>query len=164
MPQMGPMVGYAVTVVIEPSNAAQPPTPTPGPNTANTWPACPGRNRRRAGPRQTARHRRVLGRGEQQCPSGVGCVGTITDGAIRDLDEMTNAGFKALAQRFCVGPRLHPVRWNCEVEVFGRTIGRASLSTPTSTVSWRPTRRRSRVAGSRPFHGRQRMRNRDRPL
>ena len=24
----------------------------------------------------------------------LGCVGTITDGSIRDLDEMTNAGFK----------------------------------------------------------------------
>ncbi len=33
----------------------------------------------------------------------LGCVGTITDGAIRDLDEMTNAGFKAIARRLCVG-------------------------------------------------------------
>ena len=53
----------------------------------------------------------------------LGCVGTITDGAIRDVDEMTNAGFKALARRLCVGhAHVHPVRWNCEVEVFGRTI------------------------------------------
>ena len=53
----------------------------------------------------------------------LGCVGTITDGCIRDLDEMTNAGFKALAARLCVG-HAHwcPVRWNCEVEVFGRRI------------------------------------------
>jgi 4-hydroxy-4-methyl-2-oxoglutarate aldolase len=29
----------------------------------------------------------------------LGCVGTITDGGIRDLDEMTNAGVKALARR-----------------------------------------------------------------
>jgi regulator of RNase E activity RraA len=50
-------------------------------------------------------------------------VGTIVDGAIRDLDEMTNAGFKALARRLCVGhAAVHPVRWNCEVEVFGRVI------------------------------------------
>ena len=53
----------------------------------------------------------------------LGCVGTITDGGIRDLDEMTNAGFKALARRLCVGhAAVHPVRWNCEVEVFGRKI------------------------------------------
>src|SRR5262249_21463959 len=53
----------------------------------------------------------------------LGAVGTITDGAIRDLDEMHNAGFKALARRLCVGHAFsHPVRWNCEVEVFGRKI------------------------------------------
>jgi regulator of RNase E activity RraA len=53
----------------------------------------------------------------------LGCVGTITDGAIRDLDEMNNAGFKALARRLCVGHAFcHPVRWNCEVEVFGRKV------------------------------------------
>ena len=53
----------------------------------------------------------------------LGCVGTITDGAIRDLDEMTSAGFKALARRLCVGhAHVHPVRWGCEVEVFGRTV------------------------------------------
>jgi 4-hydroxy-4-methyl-2-oxoglutarate aldolase len=53
----------------------------------------------------------------------LGCVGTITDGAIRDLDEMCNAGFKALAKRLCVGhAHSTPVRWNCAVEVFGRRI------------------------------------------
>ena len=36
---------------------------------------------------------------------------------------MTNAGFKALARRLCVGhAHVHPVRWNCEVEVFGRKV------------------------------------------
>ena len=50
-------------------------------------------------------------------------MGTITDGAIRDVDEMCNAGFKALARRLCVGhAHAWPVRWNCEVEVFGRTV------------------------------------------
>ena len=53
----------------------------------------------------------------------LGAVGTITDGAIRDLDEMHNAGFKALARRLCVGHAAsHPVRWDCEVEVFGRKV------------------------------------------
>jgi len=53
----------------------------------------------------------------------LGCVGTITDGAIRDVDEMTNAGFKALARRLCVGhAHVVPVEWNREVEVFGRKI------------------------------------------
>jgi regulator of RNase E activity RraA len=36
---------------------------------------------------------------------------------------MTNAGFKALARRLCVGhAHVCPVQWNCEVEVFGRRI------------------------------------------
>ncbi len=34
----------------------------------------------------------------------LGCIGTITDGAVRDLSEMKNAGFKALARRLCVAP------------------------------------------------------------
>lgn len=49
---------------------------------------------------------------------------TLAEGTpIRDLDEMTNAGFKALARRLCVGHAyVVPVRWNCEVEVFGQRI------------------------------------------
>jgi regulator of RNase E activity RraA len=53
----------------------------------------------------------------------LGCVGTITDGSIRDVDEMCNAGFKALARRLSVSHAFStPVEWNCEVEVFGRKI------------------------------------------
>ena len=53
----------------------------------------------------------------------LGCVGTITDGSIRDVDEMTNAGFHALARCLSVGhAHVTPVRWNCEVEVFGCRI------------------------------------------
>jgi 4-hydroxy-4-methyl-2-oxoglutarate aldolase len=50
----------------------------------------------------------------------LGCVGTITDGAIRDVDDMKAVGFKALARRMCVGhAHSTPVRWGCPVEVFG---------------------------------------------
>jgi len=53
----------------------------------------------------------------------VGCVGTIIDGGVRDVDEMGQAGFKALARGLCAG-RAHsrPIRWGGEVEVFGRRI------------------------------------------
>ncbi len=58
----------------------------------------------------------------------LGCVGTITDGAVRDIDEMTDAGFKALARRLCVGHAfVHPVRWGCEVEVFGTKVSPGDL-------------------------------------
>jgi regulator of RNase E activity RraA len=55
-------------------------------------------------------------------------VGTIVDGAIRDLDEMTYAGFKALARRLCVG-HAHsiPVQWDCTVEVFGTHVDPGQL-------------------------------------
>ncbi len=53
----------------------------------------------------------------------LGCVATITDGAVRDVDEMYNAGFKAIARRMCVGHAYaFPVKWGCEVEVFERAV------------------------------------------
>jgi regulator of RNase E activity RraA len=124
MPQMGPMVGYAVTLVVEPSNPKHKENAAargeylkyvasiPGPKIAvvqdldkpNTFGSFWGEV-------QSNTHR------------ALGCVGTITDGAIRDLDEMTNAGLKSLARRLCVGhAHVVPVRWNCSVEVFGRKI------------------------------------------
>lgn len=124
MPQMGPMVGYAVTVVIEPSNAA---------HKANRAAAAEYREYIASvpGPKivvvQDLDKPAVLGSfwGEvnSNLHKSLGCAGTITDGAIRDVDEMTNAGFKALARRLCVGhAHVVAVRWNCEVEVFGRKI------------------------------------------
>jgi len=125
MPQMGQMIGYAVTVVIEPSNGEHP-LNNPG-----------GRSEFREyvasipGPKivviQDLDKPKVIGSFWGEVTGNVhralGCVGTITDGAIRDVDEMTNAGFKALAGRLCVGhAHAFPVRWNCEVEVFGRAV------------------------------------------
>jgi 4-hydroxy-4-methyl-2-oxoglutarate aldolase len=125
MPQMGPMVGYAVTVVLEPSNAEHPKV---NPKAASQYreyvASIPG-------PKivmiQDLDKPRVIGSFWGEVNSNIhralGCVGTITDGGIRDVDEMTNAGFKALAQRLCVGhAHCCPIRWGCPVEVFGRTV------------------------------------------
>ena len=122
MPNMGPMVGYAITLQVEPGNRehkrAQPTAASeyrryiaslPGPKIVVVQdldkPACFGS---------------YWGEVTSNTACALGCVGTITDGAIRDLDEMNNAGFKAIARRLCVG-HAHsiPVRWNCEVEAFG---------------------------------------------
>jgi len=130
MPHMGPMVGYAVTVVIEPSNAEHP----------------------QANPRAWSDYRRYVagtpgpkivviqdldkpdvigsfwGEVNSNVHRALGCVGTIVDGAIRDLDGMCNAGFKALARRLCVGhAHAWPVRWDCDVEVFGTPIRPGTL-------------------------------------
>lgn len=122
MPQMGPMVGYAITVKIEPSNPKHKQNPKPG---YFEYVAS------QPGPKivvvQDLDKPLVLGSLWGEVNSNrhraLGCVGTITDGAIRDVDEMTNAGFKALARRLCVGhAHVTPVQWNCEVEVFGTTV------------------------------------------
>lgn len=125
MPQMGPMVGYAVTLVIEPGNKAhRAANPKAGEEYRRYIASLPG-------PKivvvQDLDKPQVLGSAWGEVSANMhralGCVGTITDGAIRDVDEMTNAGFKALARRLCVGhAHVHPVRWGCEVEVFGRKV------------------------------------------
>jgi regulator of RNase E activity RraA len=125
MPQMGPMVGYAVTVVVEPSNAAhRHANPSAGSEYRRYVAGVPG-------PKivvvQDLDKPRVIGSFWGEVNSNIhralGCVGTITDGAIRDMDEMTAAGFKAIARRLCVGhAHVHPVKWNCDVEVFGRRV------------------------------------------
>jgi regulator of RNase E activity RraA len=53
----------------------------------------------------------------------LGCEGVIVDGAVRDIDEMTEVGFKAIARRLCVGhAHTTPVRWGEPVTVFGRRV------------------------------------------
>jgi regulator of RNase E activity RraA len=125
MPQMGPMVGYAVTLVIEPSNKAHKTT------LPNAWAEYRKYVGSVPGPKivvvQDLDKPRVIGSfwGEvnSNAHRALGCVGTITDGAVRDLDEMNNAGFKGIARRLCVGHgHGMPVRWGIEVEVFGRKV------------------------------------------
>jgi regulator of RNase E activity RraA len=125
MPQMGPMVGYAVTVVIEPSRAEH---KTNNPDAVRDYleyvanlPAPKIVVIQDLDSPQTFGS--FWGEVNSNTHRALGCVGTIVDGAIRDVDEMTNAGFKALARRLCVGHAYSwPVAWNCEVEVFGRAV------------------------------------------
>jgi regulator of RNase E activity RraA len=125
MPQMGPMEGYAVTLVIEPSN------PQHKVSNPNAYVEYLHYVAHTPGPKivvvQDLDKPQIVGSFWGEVNSNVhkslGCVGTITDGAVRDLDEMTNAGFKALAKRLCVGhAHVSCVKWNCEVEVFGRKV------------------------------------------
>jgi 4-hydroxy-4-methyl-2-oxoglutarate aldolase len=125
MPQMGPMVGYAVTVAFEPSD------PNHKKNNPNAFLEYLKYVENFQGPKivfvQDLDKPQVIGSFWGEVNSNIhralGCVGTITDGAIRDVDEMTNAGFKAIAKRLCVG-HAHgtPVSWNCEIEVFGQKV------------------------------------------
>jgi regulator of RNase E activity RraA len=118
------MVGYAVTVVIQPSERRHR-------RNASAWPDFRRYVAEAPGPKivvvQDLDRPQVIGSlwGEVTANTfrALGCVGTITDGAVRDLDEMTAAGFKAIARRLCVGhAHVAPIRWGCQVEVFGARI------------------------------------------
>lgn len=130
MPQMGPMVGYAVTVVVQPSDrqAAERNSnatkeyrsyvaSVPGPKIVVVQDLDkPGYVGAFWGEVNSTVHR------------ALGCTGTITDGTIRDIDEMTGAGFKAIAARLCVGHAyVTPLEWNCPVSVFGTTVNPGTL-------------------------------------
>ncbi len=124
MPQMGPMVGFAVTLIIEPSNPEHRARPDAWSEYREYVASVPGpkivvvQDRDKPAVRGS-----FWGEVNSNVHRALGCVGTITDGAIRDQDEMTNAGFKALARRLCVGhAHVTPVQWNVAVEVFGQTI------------------------------------------
>ncbi len=125
MPEMGPMIGYAVTVKFEPSKKAHVDA------NPNAWAEYREYVASLPGPKivvvQDLDKPELIGAFWGEVNSNIhkalGCVGTIIDGAIRDVDEMKNAGFKALARGFCVGHAYSiPVEWNCDVEVFGRRI------------------------------------------
>jgi regulator of RNase E activity RraA len=122
MPQMGPMVGYAVTLVIQPSQAEHRAANPQGWSEYRRYVAeQPGPKivvvQDLDSPRITAS---FWGEVNANVHRALGCVGTIVDGAIRDLDEMQNAGFKAIARQLCVSHAYSwPVRWGCDVEAFG---------------------------------------------
>lgn len=130
MPQMGSMVGYAVTLVCQPSNREEAVTKAEDLAAYREYLASiPGPKIAVVQDLDKPHHiGSIWGEVNANIHKALGCVGTITDGCIRDLDEMTNAGFKALAARLCVGHAYSSlVRWNCEVEVFGVPVKPGAL-------------------------------------
>lgn len=124
MPQMGVMVGYAATVVVEPSNPShQQSNPDAQRQYMEYLASLPGPTIVVV---QDLDHPHIgsfWGEINANLHKALGCVGTITDGAVRDVDEMTNAGLKAIARQMCVGHAFStPVRWGVEVEAFGVKI------------------------------------------
>lgn len=129
-PEMGPMVGRVMTVTISGSNPGpkkqQPANfrlyreylaSVPGPKIVVVkdldQPKCYGS---------------LWGEVGANIARSLGCVGTVTDGAVRDLDEMKNAGFKALARRLAVShAHCWPLSWGGEVEVFGTKVKHGQL-------------------------------------
>ena len=125
MPQMGPMVGYAITLVLQPGN------PDHVKRSPDAWAQYRHYVAGIPGPKivvvQDLDKPLTYGTGWGEVISNLhrafGCVGAIVDGGIRDLDEMCAAGFKALARRLCVSHcYAWPVRWGCDVEAFGTRV------------------------------------------
>ena len=125
MPEAGAMVGYAATVVIEPSN------PEHHKRSRELWSEYRAYIGSLDGPTvvmvQDLDKPQVWGSLWGEVAAGIhralGCVGAIVDGGVRDLEDMRAAGFKTLARRLCVGHAwATPVRWGTEVEVFGTTV------------------------------------------
>lgn len=131
MPQMGPMIGYAVTVTCQPGNKDHFPDKTKYNEEYRRYVAS------MPGPKIVVLQdldspARVIGSfwGEVNANThrALGCVGTISEGAIRDVDEMTNAGFKSLARRLCVGHAYSmPIFWGEPVTVFGCEVRSGDL-------------------------------------
>jgi regulator of RNase E activity RraA len=127
MPESGPMVGYAVTVKIKPSEPSANP---------NAWTEYRNYVASIPGPKimvmqdldKPLVYGSFWGEVNAHTHKTLGCVGVIVDGAIRDLDEMKSVGFKALARRLCVGHAYAaPLSWGEPVEVFGTQVNSGDL-------------------------------------
>jgi 4-hydroxy-4-methyl-2-oxoglutarate aldolase len=134
MPELGPMVGRAATAVIGFPDRS--PSVPPSPEMLNNWAGFRSYIASFDGPTiivvQDTTKPQVLGSMWGEIGATVfgqlGCVGTITDGGVRDLNEMRAAGFKAMARRLCVGHGYGTIlRWGGEVEVFGRRVRAGQL-------------------------------------
>lgn len=124
MPALGTMVGYAVTLVIQPGN------PEHAKN-GRAWSDYRRYIGSIPGPKivvvqdldKPRTYGSVWGEVQANIHHQLGCGGAIVDGGVRDIPQMHAVGFKALARRLCVG-HAHgtPVRWGCNVEVFGTPV------------------------------------------
>lgn len=125
VPQIGPMVGYAVTVEYICTDAKikqEHPdcyinfyrylASIPGPKVIIAKdldaPNCKGS---------------IFGEVTANAYHSLGCVGAITDGYVRDCDEGSYAGFKMMGSRLGVGHAYScPLRFGTEVEIFGAKV------------------------------------------
>ena len=121
-PDLGVMVGYAVTAKF----AAKPPATRPA-SRYESWKQL-----------LETPEPRVLVLQDLDQPPGVGafigevmtsiyqrlgCVGTVTNGHVRDLDEVRAAGFHFFAGGVCVSHAyVHQLDFGCPVEVGGLTV------------------------------------------
>jgi|DewCreStandDraft_5_1066085.scaffolds.fasta_scaffold00734_24 regulator of RNase E activity RraA len=123
-PELGPMVGYAVTATIRAS------VPSPGPGylqAFNLWEAVLNTPPPRVVVLQDLDDPPGLGAfwGEVQANiyKALGCVGTVTSGGVRDLEEVRALGFQFFAATVSVSHAyVHVVEVGVPVTVGGLTV------------------------------------------
>ena len=123
-PDMGNMIGYAVTAVI---SAEKPPTQRMNVSRPEWFDEILKIPEPRVVVMQDLDYPNVIGSfwGEVQANihTRLGCVGTVTDGGVRDLDEMRAKGFNAFATEVLVSHAyVHIVDANVPVTVGGLTV------------------------------------------
>jgi len=128
-PEMGPMVGYAVTVKIHPGDVgivekygasgrkgmwsfmASLPTEIPKIVVVEDL-------------AKPAIYGSMWGEVNATFFKSVGALGCITDGGVRDLDEMKNVGFHAMSRGVTISHSygVPPIEWDVPVSAFGVTV------------------------------------------
>lgn len=128
MPQMGSLVGFAVTVTIRPGDPSVPKLYGAGrqafrDHVASLPPELP-----KIIVVQDEDKPLILGSmwGEVNATffRSLGVLGCIVDGGVRDLDEMTSVGLHAMSRGVCIGHAFGgiPVKWDIPIQVFGTTV------------------------------------------
>jgi len=128
-PDMPHMIGYAVTAVI---GAQMPPSKNMNVSRLDTIDAILSVPEPRILVMQDIDYPNVIGSfwGEVQANiyKAMGCVGTITDGGVRDLDEMRALGFNAFASEILVSHAyVHLIDVGVPVTVGGMKVNQGDL-------------------------------------
>ena len=123
-PQLGPMVGYAVTVEFCASNKK---LSEENPDAFNKMfeyiASTPGPKIVFAKNLEVSENWGFFGECIGNACLALGCVGGITDGWVRDVDESTYGGFKTMGKFLGVGKGYPcPVSFGNEIEIFGAKI------------------------------------------
>jgi len=125
MPQMGSLVGYAVTVTISPGT-----TGVDGSGRQKfrdhvaTLPQSLPKIIVVQDKDKPIIYGSMWGEVNANFFRSLGVVGAIVDGGVRDISEMTAAGFHAMSRGVCVGHGFGgiPIEWDIPIEVFGTSV------------------------------------------
>ena len=128
-PEFPPMVGYAATSTIQ---ANQPGAGARNASRSDYWDYILSTPAPRIAVIQDLDHPRAVGSFWGEVNSNIhkalGCLGTVTDGGVRDLDEVRSLGFQMLAAYPIVSHAyIHLVDFGTPVEIFGMHVNPGDL-------------------------------------